>query len=72
MPELLRLTAETARQRGWLLSTHVAESVEEFEMFQNARGVMFDWLARNQRDQSIAASARPPPISPAMICSVKT
>jgi cytosine/adenosine deaminase-related metal-dependent hydrolase len=52
MPELLRPAAETARQRGWLLSTHVAESVEEFEMFQNARGVMFDWLARNQRDQS--------------------
>jgi cytosine/adenosine deaminase-related metal-dependent hydrolase len=52
MPELLRLAAETARQRGWLLSTHVAESVEEFEMFQHARGVMFDWLARNQRDQS--------------------
>ena len=52
MPELLRPTAGTARQRGWLLATHVAESVEEFEMFQNARGVMFDWLARNQRDQS--------------------
>ena len=52
MPELLRLTAETARRRGWLLSTHAAESVEEFEMFQNSRGVMFDWLARNQRDNS--------------------
>jgi cytosine/adenosine deaminase-related metal-dependent hydrolase len=52
MPELLRLTAETARQRGCLLATHAAESVEEFEMFQNARGVMFDWLARNQRDNS--------------------
>jgi cytosine/adenosine deaminase-related metal-dependent hydrolase len=52
VPELLRLTAETARQRGWLLATHAAESVEEFEMFQNSRGVMFDWLARNQRDNS--------------------
>jgi cytosine/adenosine deaminase-related metal-dependent hydrolase len=52
LPELLRLTAETARQRGWLLATHVAESVEESEMFQHARGVMFDWLARNQRDNS--------------------
>ena len=52
VPELLRLTAETARQRGWLLATHVAESVEESEMFQHARGVMFDWLARNQRDNS--------------------
>jgi cytosine/adenosine deaminase-related metal-dependent hydrolase len=51
-PELLRLTAETARQRGWRLATHVAESAEESEMFQNARGAMFDWLARNQRDNS--------------------
>jgi cytosine/adenosine deaminase-related metal-dependent hydrolase len=52
MPELLRLTAETARRQGWLLATHAAESVEEFEMFQNSRGVMFDWLKRNQRDNS--------------------
>jgi cytosine/adenosine deaminase-related metal-dependent hydrolase len=52
MPELLRFTAETARQRGWLLATHVAESFEESEMFYHARGVMFDWLARNQRDNS--------------------
>jgi cytosine/adenosine deaminase-related metal-dependent hydrolase len=52
VPGLLRLTAETARQRGWLLATHAAESVEESEMFQHARGVMFDWLARNQRDNS--------------------
>jgi cytosine/adenosine deaminase-related metal-dependent hydrolase len=51
-PELLRLAAETARQRGWLLATHVAESVEESEMFHHARGPMFDWLARNQRDNS--------------------
>ncbi len=52
VPELLRLTAETARQHGWRVATHAAESVEESEMFQHARGVMFDWLARNQRDNS--------------------
>ena len=52
MPELLQFTAETSRRRGCLLATHVAESVEEFEMFQNSRGVMFDWLKRNQRDNS--------------------
>ncbi len=52
VPELLRLTAETARRRGWLLATHVAESVEESEMLQHARGVMFDWLAHNQRGNS--------------------
>jgi cytosine/adenosine deaminase-related metal-dependent hydrolase len=52
VPDLLRLTAATARRRGWRLATHVAESVEESEMFHHARGVMFDWLARNQRDNS--------------------
>ena len=52
VPGLLRLAAETARRQGWRLATHVAESVEEAEMFQAARGVMFDWLARNQRDNS--------------------
>jgi aminodeoxyfutalosine deaminase len=51
-PELLRLTAETARRRRWPLSIHVAESAQEFEMFMHGRGAMFDWLQRNQRDMS--------------------
>lgn len=50
VPELLRRSATTARARGWRLSTHVAESVEEFEMFQHRRGAMFEWLAQNGRD----------------------
>src|ERR1700744_2011427 len=49
-PELLRLTAAAARKRKWRVSTHIAESEQEFEMFQNARGRMHDWLARNGRD----------------------
>lgn len=49
-PELLRLSAETARARGWRLTTHVAESGEEFEMFLHARGPMYDWLKRNERN----------------------
>ena len=49
-PELLRLSAETARERGWPLSVHVAESASEFEMFMHARGEMHAWLRRNQRD----------------------
>jgi aminodeoxyfutalosine deaminase len=49
VPELLRLSGELARRRGWLLSTHVAESQAEFEMFMYRRGPMFDWL-KNQRD----------------------
>jgi cytosine/adenosine deaminase-related metal-dependent hydrolase len=52
VPELLRLTAEMAERRHWLLSIHVAESAEEFEMFTKGRGVMFDWLKRNERDMS--------------------
>jgi len=52
LPELLRLTAKTARKRKWRVTTHVAESVQEFEMFQHARGAMHDWLARNDRDNS--------------------
>jgi cytosine/adenosine deaminase-related metal-dependent hydrolase len=52
MPELLRLSVFTARQKGWRLVTHVAESDLEFEMFSHARGEMFDWLQRNERDMS--------------------
>jgi cytosine/adenosine deaminase-related metal-dependent hydrolase len=51
-PELLRLSAETAREKGWRLVTHVAESDLELEMFLHARGEMFDWLQRNERDMS--------------------
>ena len=48
-PELLRLAAESARRHRWLLTSHVAESKEEFEMFTRGRGSLFDWLAP-QRD----------------------
>jgi len=51
-PELLRLSAATAREKGWRLVTHVAESDLELEMFSHARGEMFDWLQRNERDMS--------------------
>jgi len=52
MPELLRLAAQTARKRKLLLSTHVAESAEEDEMFRHSRGVMADWLRKNERGMS--------------------
>ncbi len=48
-PELLRLAAQTARANRWRVTTHVAESPDEFEMFTAAQGRMFDWLKR-QRD----------------------
>jgi cytosine/adenosine deaminase-related metal-dependent hydrolase len=46
----LQRTARIALKRGWRVSTHVAESQMEFDMFQHARGPMFDWLKRNERD----------------------
>ena len=52
VPELLRLTARTARRRRWRLTTHVAESAIEYEMFARGRGAMFDWLQRSGRDIS--------------------
>ena len=52
LPELLRLTARTAQKRKWRVSIHVAESVQEFEMFTHARGEMHNWLKRNGRDNS--------------------
>jgi cytosine/adenosine deaminase-related metal-dependent hydrolase len=50
-PELVKLSAEMAREKNWLVSTHVAESVEESEMFEERRGPLFDWL-KTQRDIS--------------------
>jgi aminodeoxyfutalosine deaminase len=58
-PELLRLTADLARQRHWPLSIHVAESVQEFEMFTKGSGVMFDWLQRNNRDMNDCGERSP-------------
>jgi cytosine/adenosine deaminase-related metal-dependent hydrolase len=52
VPALLRLSAETARRHQWRLTTHVAESALEFEMFARGRGEMFDWLRRSGRDMS--------------------
>jgi cytosine/adenosine deaminase-related metal-dependent hydrolase len=52
LPELLRLSAGLARKKNWRITSHIAESEQEFEMFKNARGKMFDWLKRNERDNS--------------------
>jgi cytosine/adenosine deaminase-related metal-dependent hydrolase len=56
--ELLSRTARTARQNRWRVTTHVAESPEEFEMFTAARGRMFDWLHK-QRDCSDCGCGSP-------------
>ncbi len=58
-PELQRLSAEACSKRGWRMTTHVAESMEEFEMFTEARGLMHDWLARNDRNMSDCGRGTP-------------
>ena len=50
LPELLHRTARLAKKRNWRVCIHVAESQEEFDMFQHAGGPMYDWLKRNDRD----------------------
>ena len=52
LPELLQLTARAAKRKKMLVSVHVAESVQEFEMFRTARGGMFQWMGRNERNNS--------------------
>jgi aminodeoxyfutalosine deaminase len=52
LPELLRLSAALARKKKWRLCAHLAESSEEFEMFTRARGKMFAWLKRNDRNNA--------------------
>lgn len=59
VPALLRLSAVMARQRRWLVTTHLAESDLEFDMFRHARGEMFDWLRRSQRDMSDCGGLSP-------------
>jgi cytosine/adenosine deaminase-related metal-dependent hydrolase len=56
--DLLRAAAAAARERQWLLTTHVAESADEFEMFQHGRGAMFDWL-KAQRGTSDCGHCSP-------------
>lgn len=52
LPELLKLAMRTARRRRWRVTTHVAESDQEFEMFLHAEGEMHDWIKRNERNNS--------------------
>jgi len=57
-PELLELSARAAQRRQWRLTTHLAESEEEFEMFMYRQGAMFDWL-KSQRDMSDCGRGSP-------------
>jgi cytosine/adenosine deaminase-related metal-dependent hydrolase len=49
--DLLEAAAAAAERHRWHLTTHVAESEEEFEMFMYRHGPMFDWL-KSQREMT--------------------
>lgn len=57
-PQVMRRGAEEARHHGVLLSTHLAESEDEFAMFRSASGPMFEWL-RTQRPTDDCGHASP-------------
>jgi cytosine/adenosine deaminase-related metal-dependent hydrolase len=59
VPALLQRSGEAARARGWRITTHVAESSEEYDMFMHARGPLYEWLARNERDMSDCGGVSP-------------
>src|SRR5438477_2720979 len=56
--DLLQCAAKAARQRNLPLTTHVAESQEEFDMFVHRRGPLYSWL-QSQRDMSDCGQVSP-------------
>ena len=50
--DLYRLARTCSEKYGMLSTTHIAESVEEHEMFSHARGPLHDFLASLGRDNS--------------------
>jgi cytosine/adenosine deaminase-related metal-dependent hydrolase len=48
-PALLEASATYARERGLRLTTHLAESIDEANMYGKRSGPLFDWL-KSQRD----------------------
>jgi cytosine/adenosine deaminase-related metal-dependent hydrolase len=59
LPELLRLCARAAQRGRFPISTHIAESALEYEMFVRGRGAMFDWLKPTRSDMSDCGSGTP-------------
>ena len=50
--ELYQLASAIARQDGMLVTTHLAESMEEAAMFQRASGPLYDFMQSLGRDMS--------------------
>ncbi len=58
-PGLLAACARTAHRKKWVVTMHLSESAEEFEMFMYARGAMFDWLKKSGRPMSDCGHGSP-------------
>ena len=57
-PELMQKAAHLARERELRVSTHLAESESEFQMFTAACGPFYDWL-KGQRNMGDCGHATP-------------
>ncbi|MGZ8901647.1 MAG: amidohydrolase family protein, partial [Limisphaerales bacterium] len=57
-PETMRQAAVAARDRQLLVTTHLAESESEFQMFTDAAGPFYDWL-KNQRSMADCGKGSP-------------
>jgi cytosine/adenosine deaminase-related metal-dependent hydrolase len=57
-PPLLELIGEEGRRENWRMTMHIAESPEEYEMYVDRSGGLFDWLGR-QRDMSDCGHGTP-------------
>lgn len=58
-PDLYRLARYCCEKYGMPLTTHLAESDEEYEMFRHGRGPLFDFLKGLGRKMSDTGSASP-------------
>ena len=57
-PDLVRKSATLARDQNRLVTTHLAESESEFQMFTDASGPFYDWL-KGQRNMSDCGTGSP-------------
>jgi len=57
-PDLVEQSAKIARERNWLLCTHLAESESEYRMFVEAGGPFYDWL-KGQRNMDDCGKGSP-------------
>jgi cytosine/adenosine deaminase-related metal-dependent hydrolase len=58
MPALWQGAAQEAGRHQWRVTMHLAESIDELEMYLHCRGPLFDWL-KNQRDMSDCGQGTP-------------